>query len=289
MNLALPCKSLETVRQKHHWESQGSILLCRFCGCSPPQATKGFIEIEPLKTRMRMRKSSLDRWWQVPKWIKMAHHPASYWGLDVVANYIKLHQRIVQYMQICAPRTRVYITIMNLQIVTGKNNNPFIDRVYTIFNFMTLRARSFTHNNEQISPQPNGTPMPWSHNKRADLTTTQWHTGLKRYHFWFFSCYIQRFRLRSICYGWNVYLGNHCFQMGFCIGTPPSGAQSQPTSFPTNMFILVALRQFKTVRILDKCPFKVGLCIGTPPSSAIPGVCLSAIYAKDINISTSID
>ena len=75
--------------------------------------------------------------------------------------------------------------------------------------------------------------------------------------------------------------------MGFCIGTPPSGAQNQATSFPTNMFILVALRQFKTVRILDKCPFKVGLCIGTPPSSAIPGVCLSAIYAKDVNISTS--
>ena len=82
-------------------------------------------------------------------------------------------------------------------------------------------------------------------------------------------------------------LGNHCFQMGFCIGTPPSGAQNRPTSFSTNMFILVALRNFKAIRILDKCPFKVGLCIGTPPSSAIPGVCLSAIYANENKLSTS--
>ena len=136
------------------------------------------------------------------------------------------------------------------------------------YNPMAHRCHDLTTKG-QISPQPNGTPV--------------WNVAIFVF-----------FLVTSSVLGCVPYvtvgtfgLGNHCFQMGFCIGTPPSGAQNQATSFPTNMFILVALRQFKTVRILDKCPFKVGLCIGTPPSSAIPGVCLSAIYAKDVNISTS--
>ena len=48
----------------------------------------------------------------------------------------------------------------------------------------------------QISPQPNGTPV--------------WNVAI----FGFFSCYIQRFRLRSICYGWNVRLGKSLLSNG---------------------------------------------------------------------------
>ena len=70
-------------------------------------------------------------------------------------------------------------------------------------------------------------------------------------------------------------LGNHYFQMGFYIATP-----SVKHSFSINIFILIILRNFKIIRMLDKCPVKVGFCIGTPfaVQLCVLSICVMSSY-----------